>query len=228
MVTVIGARLGLGDSITLAGAMVELARQYEGARVPAVPRYMESVRSFYVDHPEIEVYPVEGEPPLEAFEVVGKALRIGHYGARVEGIMTTPEFNYAQLGIPYRHRWDSCPIEKAAQKVEQLEWINRGGDMVFLHDDPTRGLIITRGRPRDCYRPVDCGGSILRYCTLISHAREVHVIDSSFLHLTESIETCGALYLHGYAKTRTPDNNPGDVRLIQPSWPTRKEWKILS
>jgi hypothetical protein len=229
MVTIVAANLGLGDSITMSGAAVELARQYGQARVPALPHYMENVRSFYVDHPEIEAYEMSGEPTIESLKIVGTALTCGHYGPIVQSFdATIQECVYRQLGVDYTHRWDSCPLQRASESVEQLDWPDQSMDKVFLHEAPDRGYVITRERPKECYAPDKYEGSILRYARMISQAREVHVIDSCFYHLVECINTVGTLYFHFYVKAPHGSGyKPGGVRTFQPMWPSRKEWTVL-
>ncbi len=227
--------LTLGDCILLSGAAVELARKHGHLRVPAYEEYMESVKSFYVNHPEIEVYPVDnpdgsnrGSPPIECFTVIGEPITCGVYGPKVEDIsLSWPETFYKQLGVDYAHRWDSCPLQKAWQKtgpqvLQTPKW--------FVHDDPERGYIITKlipTTPKACFRPLMNKGSILRYAYALAQAQEVHVIDSAFLHMAESLDTFGKLFFHRYARGPAPAV-VGGVRTIQHDYPTRKTWQIIT
>jgi hypothetical protein len=232
------APLTLGDQIWLSGAMVELATQHGELRVPSYPHYLESVRSFYVNHPEITVYEVpflpgssRGSPPLEAYSAGSDPIICGDHGPKVESIdVSTPEWHYRQLGVDFKHRWDSCPLQAAWRKVDGL--ILKTPE-VFLHDDPSRGYVITRGPnlvSRDILRPSSTAkGSILKYAYALAQARFVYVIDSAFLHLCESIDTFGELFLHFYVKAPGSEEAavPGGVRLIRHDFPTRKHWTIL-
>ncbi len=241
--------LGLGDSILISGAAVELAKRYGHLRVPAYEHYLESVRSFYVNHPEIEVYPVDnpegsnwGSPPIDYFKVVGDAIACGVYGPKVETIdVSWPETFYRQLGVDYAHRWDSCPIQKAWQKTgpQVLQT-----PKYFVHDDSERGYVITKlipATPKACFRPVMNKGSILRYAYVLAQAQEVHVIDSAFFHLSESIDTFGQLFFHQYAREYSipslrddlnvlglPSTGMRAVRTIRHPYPTRKTWHIIT
>src|ERR1700739_398420 len=115
--------LGLGDSILLSGAAVVLAQRYGGLRVPCYEQYEQSVRSFYVHHPEIEVYSVRdpqgstwGVPPLGCFDIQGDPILCGFYtGMGPRNDMSFPQAFYHQLGVDYAYRWDACPIREAAQ-----------------------------------------------------------------------------------------------------------------
>ncbi len=229
------SHLGLGDCILVSGAAVELAKRHGQLRVPAYEQYLESVKSFYVNHPEIEVYPVDnpegsnwGSPPIECFKVIGDAIACGIYGPKVDDIsLSWPETFYRQLGVDYAHRWDSCPLQKA--------WQHTGPQVLqtpqyFVHDDPDRGYVITKlipTTPKACFRPMFNKGSILRYVYALAQSHEVHVIDSCFLHLTESVDTFGKLFFHRYARCPAPRVS-GGVRTIQHDYPTRKTWLIIT
>ncbi len=215
--------LGLGDCILLSGAAVFLAKKHWKLRVPSYSRYIESVRSFYVYHPEIEVYEVEnpalsswGIPPIEFFDIVGEPIVCGLYaGSSARWGGSFPEFFYWQLGIDYHHRWDSCPIGAAWRAVEQIPRITN----CFVHDDPLRGFKITKNIQPNPYRPRFGKRSILEHAFAIQNAAEIHCIDSSLYHLVECLNTKGDLYLHRYARYF-----PG----VWMSYPTRKKWSVLT
>src|SRR6476660_3133119 len=169
MLTLI-SHVALGDSIVLTGAAVELAKIHGQLRVPAYKQYMESVQSFYVNHPEVTVYEVDnppgstwGAPPVECFKVVGEALKCGVYGEHINSTeLSLPELFYKQLGVDYTHRWDSCPLQKAWQKTGPQISIGKTPD-VFIHDDPERGFNIDMKfifADREYLRPGKPGGSI--------------------------------------------------------------------
>ncbi len=231
------SHLGLGDSILVSGAAVELAKQHGKLRVPAYEQYIESVKSFYVNHPEIEVFPVDnpegsnwGSPPIECFKVIGEPIMCGVYGRKIEDVtLSWPETFYQQLGVDFSHRWDSCPLQKA--------WQHTGPQVLltpryFVHDDTERGYVITKLIPKDsigCFRPAGkVAGSILRFVYAMAQAQEVHVIDSCFYHLCESIDTFGNLYLHRYARGMPAQQMSGGGRTIQHDYPTRKTWHIIT
>ena len=109
-------------------------------------------------------------------------------------------------------------VKEAARLVPQLEWPEQAG---FLHDDRERGFAISKflRYPVVCQRVVKGeADSILSYARAIEHAPEVHLIDSAFVHLTESLAPRGALFLHRYA------------RFWRQGWydiPLRHKWTII-
>lgn len=202
--------MGLGDAIILSGAAVVLAKRHDGLKFPCYRKYLKSVQSFFVNHPEVEVYAIQepplwahwGVPPVELFDRLDPILCGFYTGQGQRSDMSFPEAFYEHLGVDYEQRWISCPIRDASKKVEPHP---APRTPVFVHDDPLRGFRIIRGIPAEVDRPGSLGSfvedqSILAYSRMIESAEEVHVIDSAFLWLTESLLPTGELYLHRYAR----------------------------
>ena len=219
------SHIGLGDIILLAGAIVRLAKRHGGLRIYCYFVNEESVRSFFAAYPEIQVVPVPrgerwyGVPDERALlpAVDGNILRCGFYAdPRVRHDISFPELFYEQLGIPYKERFESCPLEAAAEGVTQLET-----DLpVFVHDDAIRGFNILKGIDSvPVYRPPLTSGSILQFVNILRKAKKRHCIDSSFYHLIESLlGLTGEFYYHRYS------------RLYIPGWfdyVKRYPWQIL-
>ena len=209
----------------LSGAIVTLLDRHGRLRVYCYSAHEPSVRSFFAAYPGIEIVPVlpgrgcygVPEESLLLPFVDGPVLRSGFYAAQgIRSDISFPELFYAQLGIPYRERWDSCPLEEAATAISQLET-----DIpIFVHDDAARGYHIVKAiTAKPVFRPWEDGGSILRYVAILRAASEIHCIDSSFYHVVESlIGITAKLYYHRYA------------RLYIYGWfdyPRRYAWQVL-
>jgi len=196
----------LGDTIVIAGAVVVLAQRYGRLRYACLPAYERSVRDVFALNPEIEILVVRvGEVPRIVAEIKpADLILINTPGAH----LIPPDFDreswaswmYRQVDIPFAERWDSSPVKKAAQLVPQLPW---PPGAAFLHDDAERGFAIEKFlRYPVIFQRVTKGEaqSLLQYAQAIEQAPEVHCIDSVFVHLTESLEPRGELFLHRYAR----------------------------
>lgn len=224
--------LGLGDAIALSGAAVALADTYGHVRFPCLARYWNSVQSIFINNPEVEVMVV---PNMDA--VVKMREHKGSIRAYEDEIPRDIDFFQMDhyrwiyeklLFLPYDFRWNQCPIKLASRRVSQACFRDIE-QYRFIHDDPERGFRI---RMQDIkplarttvdaidrwHRPHDLAMSILRYVDMIEYAAEVHVIDSAFFHLTESIQPKGKLFLHRYARPYYPVWN---------DYETRHAWEIV-
>ena len=220
------SHIGLGDIFLLSGAIVKLLERYGKLRIYCYFMHEVSVRSLFAAYPDIQIVPVPrgnswyGLPDEHALRpaVDGNILRCGFYAATgVRHDISFPELFYAQLGVPYKERFDSCPVEKAALAVDQLETSLE----VFVHDDASRGFHITKGiDSQKVLRPIENdGASILQYVNILRKMRKIHCMDSVFYHLVESLLGITAeLYYHRYP------------RLYIPGWfdyPRRYKWTDL-
>jgi hypothetical protein len=231
MVTLL-CHIGLGDIILLAGAIVRLVERHGKLRIFCYAGHYASVVSFFERTPGIHIVPLHcppgqyGVPEESALAACldggDQVLRSGHYHSEPTQSQSGPtksfpELFYEQLGIPWSERWTASPINRAASWAKPIE----SDCQVFVHDDASRRLCISRGiEGKELYRPAEGGGSILRHASAIRSAKEIHVIDSSFYHLVESLSPISAkLYLHRYARAFIP---------IWNDYPRQHQWNILA
>jgi len=214
----------LGDTIVIAGAVVVLTGRYGRLRYACLPKYERSVRDIFATTSQVVILPITPEEvPLIVGEIRPEDLiLINTPGAA----LCPPDFDreswatwmYRQVDIPFAERWNSSPVKQAAKLVRQIPWPEGAA---FLHDDAERGFAIEKFlRYPVVFQRVRKGEaeSLLGYAQAIEQAPEVHVIDSAFVHLAESLHPRGALFLHRYA------------RFWRRGWydiPLRHKWTII-
>jgi hypothetical protein len=183
--------LGLGDAIICSALAVRLSEEHGGLRVPCWEKNLESVKSIFVNHPEIEVYVVESNSDWEQYKDNPDYICLGHHSK--EGMHGAFFFNawfYRQCGYFFEDTVKNyCPLNEAIKKVGQHPVPAQ--EFLFVHDDKDRGFNITGARFVDNYvlRPNFENISILRYANWIKEAKEIHCIDSAFIHLADRIVT---------------------------------------
>lgn len=209
--------LGLGDSIICSGMAVELAKIHGELEVPAKTENMRSVQSFFHHHPEIHV--------VQAGFTPNDSINIGHYLGipHLQG-ESFDEWMYRTAGVPFEKRWDACPIEKAAEEYHRKDMKQfEQAPVVFIHDDLERDFKIDWDRIQfpDQFVPVSPKptpdrASILWFYDFLLIAKQIHVIDSCFLHLVESLPVQADLFLHRYA--RKEHMTPLDEPKLRKNW----------
>lgn len=199
--------LGLGDHIIMAPYIKYLAVQHESINLACYPHNKESVKSFYINHPNINLVPDDYEGEWN--------IRLGYYGDNKQiSNESFIDWFYRQTESDRSFFLEYSPLKEASKRVGQH--IVPVEDFIFVHDDPERGFNITNINTKlRIIRPFK-EGSILRYASLIEKAKEIHVIDSSFFHLCEALPTTGKLYYHQYAR----ENSTNNYRFI-------KEWEVI-
>lgn len=215
--------MGIGDAINLSGAAIYLAKRDGPIVWHAWEGHEKTIRSIFALNPEIsvvavpnwDVYPFVDTEPCHSLLVNREV--VGPSQSRVDLF----EHIYASHDIPYRVRWDVCPVEEASRLVSQ-DSMPKEKQYCFVHEYPEYGRSIDRSLlPKDLPwyghdRKLDM--SILAYVDTLKAATEIHAIDSSFFHLVESIETKARLFLHRYAKEHMPVWN---------NYRTRHKWSVI-
>jgi hypothetical protein len=216
---------GAGDMIVQAGLMVELSKRYGKIAVPCYEKYKSLGMSLYNGFNDISIYLIPNihpghlcSPPDSTFDEAclhkfldkDQGIGIGDYAG--DGIWEDfAKGFYLQSGVEYRYRWDSFP-DVSIPSWEQVPWPD--SRRIFVHDDPSRGHIITRAKG---VRPIQVH-NILQYCQMLCTAEEIHVIDSAFFCLANHLLVKGKLFYHHYAR---PDR-PADFR-----YDLRHEWNYV-
>lgn len=147
-----------------------------------------------------------------------EALCLGMYGDRSKyEAKTWDRSMYAQAGLDFQLRWNDfkCSRQPSCElPIPKCRYF-------FVHDDPVRGFLIPKERLQKHVKIVkpEPGQTenIFAYWNLLENAAEIHLIDSSFAILADSLPELKAkrVCIHLYAR---PDALP-------PSY--RKDFEVL-
>jgi hypothetical protein len=112
---------------------------------------------------------------------------------------------YEMAKLPLESKWNEFCIKRDRNREEEVVDLLglRNKEFIFVHDDASRNLSITKNLPKDIkiVRPDRMDISIFDYLGVIERAREVHCIDSSFMNLIDCIQLrTQALFFHKYVK----------------------------
>ncbi len=215
--------LGLGDHIATAALVAYYARTHETVQIPCYDHNYDSVKSFFVNLPNVEIVKVKDDEDALAW---GKdaEVTIGMYD-RDGSFQYADHEDFVQwfyrcaAGMKMCEKPRFCPLRIASKKVPQIQMaLGPETDFQFIHDD--RGFSVDHKHLNQNlyqFRPSKADDTILRYAKLIHQAKEIHCIDSSFLHLVEALPTTGKLFYHQYARPNSPS-----YRYL------KKEWTVLN
>lgn len=225
--------LGLGDLIVCNGLVRQLASKNK-VFVLCRPQNVASARFQWRDNLNIELLELTGSfdeqeaRAKEFFEFARKqdkpALGLGVWGTKPFEIDRWDHEMFRQAGLAFKdHRWNHFRVDRQPSREFELP---AGKRYVFLHDDPKRGFKIDGTklpRARKIVRPEPLpdkqGGApcIFDWWATIEQADEIHVIDSAFLCLIDSLPHLRAkrIVFHRYAR---PGGRP-------PS--TIKDWEVI-
>jgi len=209
----------MGDNLIINGLVRELYKRFPEILLLVDPRYFESISFMYRDLEGIQFY--KGYYPQFnrwIWDTKPQTLiAIGH-GLRDRSMNFDQAF-YKIAKVPFEKRWDSFFVARDL-KVEQdlfdhLEL--EKGKYIFAHDDNRFKMnpISTNLKIVNAFNYQTT--NIFDWCTVIENAAEIHIIESSFMFLIESIKTNCTLYAHRYARQYPSSNTPT----------LKKDWVIL-
>lgn len=226
--------LGLGDHFMCHGIVREYCKKYEKVAIFCYPHNYPTVSFMYRDLPNLMIIQSDD---AAAKELISKNVSqpegskydeikiVGFQNLnRTDGIPLEWQF-YQIAGVPLEKKWDSFFIKRDLEKEQALfKKVAPEGDYAFIHEDIPRKYIIKRELiSENCatFTPGrEFANNAIDYCTIIEKAKEVHVIDSSFMFLIDCLPYHNPnqkLYIHRYAR----DNNEWQLPIL------KKDWRIF-
>lgn len=192
---------GLGDHLICNGLVNYLADQHDVIYLPCKRAYLETIRCLYVDQPKVEVFPVDRWPDdVERFRRNRQCeiLRVGHEQADQRKFDVS---FYRQVGIPFEVRYTRVALPHIIPHEDELyERLAPGREYCLIHREGSLGVFKLAFTPTlpvvYVEQKTDPFKNLLAYRKLICHAAEIHCINSSVIHLVDSLPTNASLFYH--------------------------------
>ena len=193
--------LGLGDSIICNGIVNYLTKKSIKINLPVLKNNYDQLSFLYSENNLVNLIPVEDKNGIYKTDNTMQILRVGYeknYG----------KFNksfYTQLGLPYNYsfKYFYMPINTEKEKNLKHHLFDFYGvdkDFILVHNSSSYGSVdlnLKNDLPAIFVeKKSDIFQNMFLYRALILEAKEIHCIDSSFLHLVERVETNAKLYFH--------------------------------
>lgn len=233
---IIFTHLGLGDHIVCNGMINYFSQNLKTIYLPVKDAYFDQISYLYKNNPRIKFIPLTTFSFLKKPRYIEKdeIRRVKNFSKRnnlqllmVGYSKTFNPFNlsfYKQLGIPYDYSFEyfenPSDIEKQCKLLDHLrEEYNANGDFQLVHNQSSYGKADLKINPelQTIYvdKSTDIFKNIFIYKKVIEEAKEIHCLDSSFLHLVERTNTTGKIYFHNI---KTNNHSAANLHLV-------KNWK---
>lgn len=186
---------GLGDAIIANGLIRELSKFNEHILVPCFDHNLKSIRNMFIDLQNVSLISDTEDVPKDY-----AILDIGCGNPKFKDFRSFDVGFYELSGIPFEKRWTSFKI------IDQSPIKPPKSLYILKHEDPKRGFIIQPRHINPTYPILDIEGSefLSDYIEMIENALEIHCIDSSMLHLVDSLNPKGQLFYHKYTRNNGP------------------------
>lgn len=204
--------LGVGDAIVCNGLIRELVKRGHTLTVPAYAHNVVSVTHMFSDLTKVSVVMVSSDKQaIEMSRHASTVLKLGAFADKGFLHETWDESFYDQAKVDWAKRYSSFKIPPCRQRPAP------SGPYAFIHEEHGKGRAITKQRPTiPCVMPTTGSRNIFEWMLTLARATEIHVIDSAFACLADSMELSAKVkVLHKYSRASIPPK-------------LRDGWKILS
>ena len=193
--------LGLGDAIVCNGIVNYLTKKSIKVDLLVLKNNYDQLSFLYSENNLVNLIPVGDKNSIYKIDKSKQILRVGYeknYG----------KFNksfYTQLGLPYNHSFQYFYLPINTEKEKSLkdhlfDYYGVDKDFILVHNSSSYGSVNLNFKSDIpaifVEKKSDIFQNMFFYRSLILEAKEIHCIDSSFLHLVERVETNAKLYFH--------------------------------
>jgi len=205
--------LGLGDSIICNGMVNYLSKKLEKVFLVVNERYFDQINYLYLNNSKIELLPVKDHLDKKILDFSKqknlKILKVG-FENRKKG-----PFNlqlYKQLGLNYKISFQNFQFPLDDHKSNELKkhlfkYYKIQDDFILVHSETDHYNfdleIKSQHGAIHVEKNSDLFNNIFLYSHLIQEAKEIHCVDSSFIHFVERVNTNSILYYHKNRKSNT-------------------------
>lgn len=227
--------LGLGDHIMCHGIIREYCNSYRKVGLICHTHNYPSISFMFRDLKNLEIHQggddfaralIASNDTLPLERRYDKIKIIGFENLNRESRIPLEQQFYALAGVDIKKKWSLFYVNRDIKQESMLyEKIKPKQNYAFIHQDVPRNFTIQKNKISKKLALIEPNktltNNIFDYCTLIEHANEVHVIDSSFMFLIEHLtykKIDQKLFIHRYAR----ENSTWKLPILQ------KNWKILN
>jgi hypothetical protein len=217
--------LGLGDMIICNGLVNKLSETFSKINLIVDKKFHEQAEYLYNLNPFVQIISEYPEVVNNLDNFVNEfALKTKLKVLRVSQLKTGKPFYhefYKSVNLSYKHSYKNFYIPENLKlqnklKLHLFETYNvESKNYVLIHKDSSvksYDLNIKNTKRIFVERETDIFNNIFLYKDVIKEAREIHCVNSSFLHLVDRVDTNAKLYYH--------DVRGGIIKL-------KKKWNIV-
>jgi len=235
-VVVLMPHQGLGDHIICNGLYRTYSTKYKLVFIVVKQNYVKQIRYMLKDRKNIFILPIPSYrswTAVRVLKIVFKILKIkvvglGSYGKNFFPPNTRFDKNfYDQANIEPILRWSEFYFPRNLEKEEELfEKLGcKSEGYIFLHEDKSRNYIVDRSRINSALKIVEpltpkSDYTIFDYVKILEGASEIHVIESSFAALIESLDLNVTKFAHRYARPHAKFD-------FRHEFTYKSNWKVL-
>jgi hypothetical protein len=213
--------LGVGDHIVANGLVRTVAKNYDKVYLFCKPHNFKNVPSMYRDLNKLEIIQMYDNEVKKFIDLNPSYnyLIVGHN--MFEFILNYPgntlyidEIFYKMARVPFENKWKEFFVKRDIEKekvVFDKYDIKENEEFAFIHDTEERKAIVNIPNMRIIKPTMDF--LIFDFIYTIEKAKEIHCVNSSFLHLIDILGiNKEKMYVHEYAIPNARKEYLGSLR----------------
>lgn len=159
-----------------------------------------NVKRMFIDRKEINLMIVDKDKDFMDFYSHARNAPLCKIGFEKCNNTQFDKSFYDCMMVPFYERWNSWHIERDHQQENRIiDELNIKEEYIFVHDESSTGKYnLHIGSDLRQIKPtkLSCEQSIFDWIKVIENAKEVHAINSSFVHLINSLTLTNKLFYH--------------------------------
>lgn len=202
--------LGLGDQVICNGLVRHYTEIYDSIYVFCKPRYMTNISKMYRDNSKIRLISMDDADVHQFMQINrdNKYIIVGHtpeFFGSVDKGETFDHLFYKNLNMDISLKWNKFYYKRDSETEKRtfydLYKLKDDEEFIFIHESNERKL--NKNIPDNIKKvyPDNMELTIFDYLFIIEKAKEIHVMNSSFMNLIDCIQIKNnGLFYHEYAR----------------------------
>ena len=205
---VIHHHLGLGDHIICNGLINQMSISKKIYLICKL-QYYKNIKYLYQNNNNVKIIPltkvmtksIKSEKKFSKIVSLCLFTKIKYIGFKQEEGDYFDKLFYKQADIDFKHRYMSFYVPNDSENMilvpdSKFRLIHKESSLgnydLKIESDDLINIFVTK----------DLGKNIFSYINLIKNAQEIHCVDSSFIHLVDSLRLSNSLYFHNVRKDK--------------------------
>tara|TARA_R100000951_G_scaffold110922_1_gene109343 strand:+ start:267 stop:956 length:690 start_codon:yes stop_codon:yes gene_type:complete len=194
--------LGMGDHIVCNGLLRHINLHNLNKKIGLVVKNKNKKNVDRMYDNAVDIIPIGFEDDLDFTNYCDKnniktsVIKLGFN--KMQGNFDSSFYNCAN--VPFKERWECWSLRRDLQQEERItKELNIQGDYIFVHDSYSGGkfnINIKSQLPQITPRFLKCEQSIFDWIGVMERAKEIHCVNSSFIHIANSYNFNNKKYYH--------------------------------
>ena len=194
--------LGMGDHVICNGLVRFIVKHGNFDHLALVVKdiNVKNISRMFSDLSQLTILSVKDDQSFQNFYNQNNSVPLIRVGFEMTRFSEFDKSFYDCVNVPFNERWDSWWIERdLEQEARLIKELNIDDEYIFVHDSSSVGdfeLKIDSNLRQIRPQKLECEDTMFDWIGVMERAKEIHCIDSSFMHIVDSYQFNNKKYYH--------------------------------